>query len=199
MDRPRKKRTLNGQEEKYQSICEVQCNVEHLLPWHRMSLGRHVGMLRGSADQGCELNAVVRNGKRPCEKMSNSFLSHYKEICVLVCSGRRRIDAQEAMKDDEWRICGCIPYGLIIQTCKFDMMMYAICRRGSMKTYRRSCQCLMLLHPAHNEKKLKGLITGSTDYCCHWSVIISFASWSAYSSLGMPVWLLASSYCTMPR
>ena len=126
-----------------------------------MSLERHVGMLRGSADQGCELNAVVRNGEKTCEKMSNSSLSHYKEICVLVCSGRRNIDAQEAMKDDERRICGCIPCGLIIQTCKFDRIMYAMCRRGSMKTYRKSWKYLMLLH-AHNE--LKGLITGSADY-----------------------------------
>ena len=58
-------------------------------------------MLRGSADQGRELNVVVRNGGKPCEKMSNSFSSHYKRLCVLVCSGRRRIDAQEAVKDDE--------------------------------------------------------------------------------------------------
>ena len=144
-----------------------------------MSLERHVGMLRGSADQGCELNAVVRNGEKPCEKMSNSFLSHYKEICVLVYSGRRKIDAQEAMKDDKRRICGCIPCGLIIQTCKFDRMIYAMCRRGSMKTYSKSWKYLMLSH-AHNEKKLKGLITGSADYslvcCCRWGVIISFAS-----------------------
>jgi len=83
MERWRKERTLNGQEERYWSIYEVQCNVEHLLPWHRMSLGWHVGMLRGSADQGRELNAVVRNGKKPYEEISNSFSSHYERIFVL--------------------------------------------------------------------------------------------------------------------
>ena len=160
-------------------------------------------MLRGSADQGCELNAVVRNGEEPCEKMSNSSLSHYKEICVLVCSGRRNIDAQEAMKDDERRICGCILCGLIIQTCKFDRIMYAMCRRGSMKTYRKSWKYLMLLH-AHNERSWRGWSRDQLTtlwtldvcwFCCCWGVIISFACWSAYSSLGISVWHLASSYC----
>lgn len=92
---------MNGQEEKHWSVCEIRCNVKHLLPWQRMSLGWHMGMLHGSADQGYGLNVVVRNGGKPCVKMSNSASSHYGRVCVLGCSNRRRIDVQKAMKDDE--------------------------------------------------------------------------------------------------